>query len=83
MVMFKIKGSKLREYHGKHMMKSRTTWISNCEYESKILKVNIPNFSDKKEYLLSVKMIDIDENQILSKFSTKDDNWENLAYKIQ
>ncbi|MBP8066435.1 MAG: hypothetical protein KAY31_03065 [Flavobacterium sp.] len=41
-----IKGDKITEYlnNGKYYIKSELKWINDCEYQAKIIEINVPEF---------------------------------------
>ncbi|MES1218596.1 MAG: hypothetical protein ABUT20_24040 [Bacteroidota bacterium] len=80
-----IKGNKHTEYHdnGRYFIKSKLTWLSDCEYDMTMTDVTIPNFPYKVGDVMNVKIDKVDGDKIYYTSTVQGKSWQGKFIKIK
>ncbi|MDF2189138.1 hypothetical protein [Paraflavitalea sp. CAU 1676] len=82
---FRIKKENHTEYHrdGKYHIKSKVKWISDCQYEMKMLSNTIPDFPFKPGAVMLVTILRIEGDIIHYSAEIGGDKWYGRLLKLE
>jgi hypothetical protein len=80
---FEIENENHIEYHqgGKYYIKSRLKWITDCQYEMKMLENTIPDFPFKPGEKMIVTIINIEGEIIYYTSEVRNMKWKGRLIK--
>lgn len=79
-----IDGKDHVEYHnhGKYIIRSKIVWVSDCEYNTTMTKITIPDFPYGVGDVMHVKIDNINGNAIYYTATVKGQSWNGMFTKV-
>ncbi len=77
-----IKGKKHTEYHKNGYIKSEITWLNDCEYTAKLVKITLPKFPYKRGTVMKVIIDDVSDNAIFCTGIINDQSFSTKLTKV-
>lgn len=84
-VIVTIQDSLMTEFHqgGKYFIKTRITWLNECEYNVTVLKVTVPSFPLGTGDEVNVKINRIEGKEIFYTLTVKAVSWDGKFTKLE
>ena len=84
-VIVEIRDSIMTEYHngGKYTIKTRISWLNECEYNITILKVTVPAFALGTGDEVNVKINRVEGKEIFYTLTVKAVSWQGKFIKLE